>query len=61
MKTAPKDATVLLYSRSLAHVIGHWNRKGKDEAHLSNWITAWDGMRLATTPSHWMPLPEPPK
>ena len=26
-----------------------------------SWVDAFDGLPLEKTPTHWMPLPEPPK
>lgn len=61
IETAPTDVAVLLHSDSLGHVIGRY-KKNVDHArdHLSDWVTDWDGDRLARTPSWWQLLPAPP-
>jgi len=63
IETAPKDATkILLYYRDRIlgqHLmgIGHWQLGPVDETYpCRNWI--WN---YVCPPSHWMPLPEPPK
>jgi hypothetical protein len=60
IQTAPKDgACVLLYDNTCEEpVVGFW--------HASGWLVAWDHSRYDTNfpgcdPTHWMPLPEPPK
>jgi hypothetical protein len=52
ISTAPKDGTwVLLYSQHDGIRIGNWDR--------IEWADDGDGVALE--PTHWMPLPEPPK
>lgn len=55
ISTAPKDGTVILLGRTGYQPLyqGHWT-KNPDE-----W---WVGMLgISVKPTHWMPLPEPPK
>ncbi len=61
IETAPKDTAILLYYH--AYAIGHWNSAAQ------RWWTYTDGHRTVEErvlnsfkpPTHWMPLPEPPK
>lgn len=66
IETAPKDGTsVLLFKQSMDFKIrgyGYW--EGGD-SFVSGWISkgfddTFGNLGLAN-PSHWMPLPEPPK
>jgi hypothetical protein len=49
IETAPKDGVILLWSNGL--FIGFWNKEA--EIFVSN--------NYPICPTHWMPLPEPPK
>ena len=58
IETAPKDGTVVVgYDRSNHHA---------DDRNYAEFMR-WDGERWrdpdtwTITPTHWMPLPEPPK
>ena len=61
IETAPKDGTKIL---------GAWPQLRKHKwwtiqpvfFHCGDWIHGWDEDEdLALHPTHWMPLPEPPK
>lgn len=61
IETAPKDGTKIL---------GAWPQLRKHKwwtiqpifFYCGNWIHGWDEDEdLALHPTHWMPLPEPPK
>ncbi len=60
--TAPKDGTwVLLTGGHAAEptgpcVVGFWDR---DDWAYAHWDGSWYSIYEA--PTHWMPLPEPPK
>jgi hypothetical protein len=61
IETAPKDGThvVLLVPgcRSVA-VVGHWF----DFGQVVHGVTGfWEASATQIAPTHWMPLPEPPK
>ncbi len=50
IETAPKGPLLLLYVPDRTRDVGHWFEGG--------W---WVIHALAAEPTHWMPLPEPPK
>lgn len=56
IETAPKDGTeILLYEPGPAYVqMGYWVRDG--------WlmVDAQCGGESSATPTHWLPIPEPP-
>jgi len=55
IETAPKDGTsVLVYDEGII-VISHWIGESDD---MLGW---WDNGIMDPSPTHWMPLPEPPK
>lgn len=56
IETAPKDTTVLLYgAKRLEMCVGmNHSRDGWVTDTTSEWLSMY-------TPTHWMPLPEPPK
>jgi hypothetical protein len=57
IETAPKDREVLLLMPSGEQRVGKWST----DSLRGNWQTA-DGLDLFyDPPTHWMPLPEPPK
>lgn len=62
IETAPKDGTNILlfipeWRPEYQRVVGHWGRSFFGEKWFDN-----VGMKaLSCRPSHWMPLPEPPK
>lgn len=59
--TAPKDGTrILVYSQSLYWLVAFFGGDHDRPGHLSQWRSAWDAEWLARTPTHWMPLPDPP-
>lgn len=57
IESAPKDSTVvLLWAESYYPVIG-WYDAGK-----RSWQDVWEHeWRRPKQPTHWMPIPEPPK
>jgi hypothetical protein len=68
IETAPKDrALILCFCQRLGLVLARYD---PDRSHQSEkerildfslWCADWNGDYLATAPTHWMPLPEPPK
>lgn len=58
IETAPKRGDVLVYcSDTCEQMVAFWSRR------LEGWQFAlgpYDGAHICT-PTHWMPLPEPPK
>jgi hypothetical protein len=59
IETAPKDGTrVLLYVRNgwFGCVVGRFNARANNRA--GGWLA--DRFSISN-PSHWMPLPDPPK
>ncbi len=63
IETAPKDGRLLLFVRGTTYV-GGWDddRYAKKPRPLWYYSDTWrrTGCR-AIPPTHWMPLPEPPK
>jgi hypothetical protein len=59
IETAPKDGTLILLYRDGHHVLGCW----REDGYWSDDIELFFGTEYAreNVPSHWMPLPEPPK
>lgn len=71
IETVPKDGTVFLATR-IHNEGAMWPRlmkygvtSGPDDNYTWNrgspWFVSADGRHLAPHPSHWMPLPPPPK
>ena len=55
IETAPKDGkSILLYP---SPYLGEYVAVGNWASHPKVWMTAGD----MVNPTHWMPLPEPPK
>lgn len=52
IESAPKDGTWLLAYGTAGVFVGKWSK------HFTDWI---DGSDLIRQPSHWQPLPIPPK
>ncbi len=64
--TAPKDGTTILtHSRRLGHVLVRYDAEHQAERDRfldrTCWRVDWDGDYLASDPTHWMMLPEPPE
>ena len=68
IESAPKDGTkILLYYQDRSRVVcGHWYWDGYAKKPRPYWTS--DNEQLwgryfhrETSPTHWMPLPEPPK
>ena len=63
IETAPRDArtAVLTTTETDTEVaiqrLGYWTRYGSKEG----WYSVDSDRPLGITPTHWMPLPEPPK
>jgi hypothetical protein len=63
IETAPKDGRIILGWQGNK---GRWQGRGIHEVRWSNdgyidgWFCIYDEDEQ-TNPSHWMPLPEPPK
>jgi hypothetical protein len=56
IETAPKDGTDILVFCKIRRVLrGFW-----DEARGGQW-SEWPGRQAIEFPTHWQPLPEPPK
>lgn len=66
IETAPKDGTDILCSFSGAVSIAFWDVKAPDEYYYNQrsktpqWLSH-EGSYLGEEPTHWMPLPKPPK
>ncbi len=62
IETSPKDGTdVLVYEPGYVVAILHWHTvKTKTAASYPGYWTDGDGLNWYK-PTHWMPLPEPPK
>jgi hypothetical protein len=68
-ETAPKDGTrVILFFPSLKNKIqvGHYMQtETRDNGEITyqneGWFFGGFGLHNSFVPSHWMPLPEPPK
>ena len=57
IETAPRDGTEILVIESAGGCyVANWQS-------LDGWVWAYDNMDgpTCTNPTHWMPLPEPPK
>ena len=54
IKSAPRDGENILLTDGATIFLAYCNG---DEP----WRDAWDGDTILFTPTHWMPLPEPPK
>ncbi len=66
IETAPKDSsTVLLYSPDAAETrsifLGFWVAFAAEPGGGSWWETEDSHFCIDADPSHWMPLPEPPR
>lgn len=63
IETAPKNGTnILVWWPNEFHcpLVAHWNN-GKYNGDKIGWkLTAWSNSK-ETEPTHWMPLPQPPK
>jgi hypothetical protein len=60
ISTAPKDGTVIgAWSPSEPGIVRRvkWGRF----VNQDGWITATKGCAVSNLPTHWMPLPEPPR
>ncbi len=55
ISTAPKDGTKVLCYTIKGVIIMHWHQPGNPTARAF-----WTGEK-SVQPTHWMPLPEPPK
>lgn len=57
IETAPKDGfeVLLLFHKTGDRVVGVFQRRKKC------WVNAWTANEFYFPPTHWMPLPEPPK
>lgn len=69
IETAPKDQTILLYrptASSYARIApGEWDDQRHHARPTPHWMS-WHRLALVSdnkehSPTHWMPLPEPPK
>jgi len=59
IETAPRDGTsVLLYDSEEGIGVGHWV-EGDDEFGVDRFWVAFT--TTCSSPTHWMPLPEPPQ
>ena len=56
IETAPKDGTLILGYKNGEMATVEWAYCG--ESGDWNLVVSWDGQPW--TPTHWMPLPEPP-
>lgn len=66
IETAPKDLRLLLLTPRYASTrvwIGRWNKDQHSKMPRPYWdIESWKTMTSRSgQPTHWMPLPEPPK
>jgi hypothetical protein len=64
IETAPKDGTEILLAHATWVDTGYWavniNGDGCD-GWTCEWVASWGYEEYAlVSPSHWMPLPEPP-
>jgi hypothetical protein len=55
--TAPRDGTAVLAT----HAVWEYPVVSLFYTHWMSWQDALNGYGLSPQPSHWMPLPEPPK
>lgn len=76
IETAPKDEvgpTVLLWNGESMGT-GYWNAWARDDLgrvigleeedpaqFADRWLWTGEGFEVLPSPTHWMPLPEPPK
>jgi len=66
IETAPKDGTKILCSCRGAVFIASWRvpRPQKDGYRANGgrpWWTSYNERKLSPVPTHWKPLPDPPK
>lgn len=62
IKTAPKDGTKILAFRAIEpfnNVHHYWVARWTLCGGKKTWVM--EGKNTKISPSHWMPLPEPPK
>jgi hypothetical protein len=64
--TAPRDGTtVLVHHPASGFVLVSWFPWGigsaDNDGFGTNWKSDWDRSYLGSEPTHWMPLPAPPK
>lgn len=60
---APKDGTNILVvwlSEFHCPIVAHWNN-GKWSDHKIGWKQTFNDLEKHTEPTHWKPLPTPPK
>lgn len=57
MDTAPKDGTEVIVYDAGAVFVAHW--RDSDEWNVDGWYDH-GGCFLSPSPTHWMPLPDPP-
>lgn len=60
IKTAPKREAVIIYADGIVGE-GDWKYYGEDEDQGWWWANLDDEYGQRIYPTHWMPLPEPPK
>ena len=61
---APKDGTAIMLGWTTGHVAsGNYERAANSRGIIERWVTAHGDYSLTApnAPTHWMPLPDPPK
>jgi hypothetical protein len=57
--TAPKDGTIVLAYNARGIMTAYWGRS--NPLNRAAWLGGHCGIDHIDQPTHWMPLPEPPK
>lgn len=58
IETAPKDGTPVILLREGKSVVAYWGGQYGSRWCMDEWIAAYG---LDQHPTHWLPLPDPPR
>lgn len=69
IETAPKDGTKVLLAYASGNyrvIVSEWMtletlKNGKTQSRSEYWVTPWVRMDSDPQPTHWMPIPDPPR
>lgn len=61
IESAPKDGTEILLGWPKMRMSGYWDTFKSNDWATDRWMTSRGVYKGKHSPTHWMPLPEPPK
>lgn len=61
IETAPKDGSSILLFTGTGMIEGNWSFGRWDQGVIYATYDGCGGTAFESNPTHWMPLPEPPK